>query len=97
MNSSPDICLVVPAFDTLGLTPLGTSILLTACRQRGLKTGAVYGSVLMAARIGFDLYETICRSLVRKQPGEYIFKPYAYSPEQLARVPQGANIPRCWI
>jgi ribosomal peptide maturation radical SAM protein 1 len=92
-TSASDICLVVPAFDTLNLTPLGTSVLIAACRQRSLKVNVVYASILMAARIGYDLYETICKTLVRKQPGEYIFKPHAYSPEALARIPTGIEHP----
>jgi len=94
LDKSADICIVVPAFDTLKLTPLGTSVLIGACRQRGLSVGAVYASVLMAARIGYELYETICGTLVRKQPGEYIFKAHAYPPEDLARIPQGMEHPQ---
>ena len=88
------ICLVVPAFDTLNLMPLGTSVLIAACRQRGLPVGAVYASIMMAARIGYDTYETICKTLVRKQPGEYIFKPHAYPPEVLARIPENIEHPK---
>ncbi len=94
LETVTDICLVIPAFDTLNLTPLGTSVLIAACRQRGLQVGAVYASVLMAARIGYDVYETICKTLVRKQPGEYIFKPHAYPPEVLARIPEGIEHPK---
>jgi|CZQE01.1.fsa_nt_gi ribosomal peptide maturation radical SAM protein 1 len=94
LETETDLCIVVPAFDTLNLTPLGTSVLIAACRQRGFRVGAVYASVLMGARIGYELYETICGTLVRKQPGEYIFKPHAYPPETLARIPEGIEHPK---
>ncbi len=88
-KTASDICVVVPAFDSLRHAPLGASVLIAACRARGLRVGAVHASLLLGARIGFDLYDRIGGMLPTKQPGEYIFKPFAYPPEILATIPAG--------
>ncbi|HEY0106467.1 MAG TPA: RiPP maturation radical SAM C-methyltransferase [Rhizomicrobium sp.] len=88
-KASAEICFVVPAFDSLRHAPLGVSTLIASCRARGLQVGAVYASLLLGARIGFDLYDRISGMLPTKQPGEYVFKPFAYPPEVLATIPDG--------
>lgn len=90
LEKPAEICFVVPAFDSLRHAPLGVSTLVAACRARGLQVGVVYGSLLLGARLGYDLYQRIADMLPTKQPGEYIFKPFAYPPEVLATIPEGA-------
>ena len=53
--TKPEICFVVPAFDSLEFAPLGVSVIIGACRRQGFAVDAVFGSVLLAARMGYDL------------------------------------------
>ncbi len=89
-----DVCVVVPDFSSVQHTPIGASVLTAACRAQGLTVGSVYANLLLAARVGYDLYEEICAILPTKQTGEYVFKPFAYPPEILATIPDGDLPPR---
>lgn len=86
-----DICFVVPAFSSVRHTPIGVSVLTAACRAKGLSVAPVYANLMLASRIGYELYEEISAILPTKQTGEYIFKPHAYAPEVLAEIPAGVE------
>lgn len=87
--SSCDICLVVPPFDAINFPALGTAILATACRARGMSVTIVYGSILLAAEVGYDDYCRICDSPIRTMMGERLFRPYAFPPEIERTIPDG--------
>ncbi|WCM25777.1 RiPP maturation radical SAM C-methyltransferase [Sphingomonas sp. QA11] len=87
--SSCDICLVVPPFDAINFPALGTAILATACRARGMSVTIVYGSILLAAEIGYDDYCRICDSPIRTMMGERLFRRYAFPPEIERTIPDG--------
>ncbi|MBS0472234.1 MAG: RiPP maturation radical SAM C-methyltransferase [Proteobacteria bacterium] len=89
-----DICFVVPAFSSVQHTPIGVSVLTAACRAKGLRVATVYANLMLAARVGYEVYEEISAVLPTKQTGEYIFKPHAYPPDVLARIPAGVDAPR---
>ena len=73
-----DVCLVVPAFDAINFPALGTSVLAAACRMRGLSVQQIYGSLLLAATIGYETYRAVCDSSMSALLGEHLFRPYAY-------------------
>ncbi len=81
-----DVCLVVPPFDEIRFPPLGSSILASACRAKGLNVRVVYGSILLASRLGHERYDSVCKASWGKLQGEQLFVPYAYPPETLATV-----------
>ncbi len=92
-DASPtDICLVVPPFDAIIFPALGTSVLASALKARGLKTRIVYGSILLAARVGSNPYRFICNSSQRQLAGEKLFAAHAYGPEE--RAAMGLSEPR---
>ncbi|MCK9383683.1 MAG: RiPP maturation radical SAM C-methyltransferase [Nevskia sp.] len=74
-----DVCLVVPPFDSLTYPPLGTAVLASSLKARGLKCRNFYGSIQLAARVGVEKYHEICRVSPRAMAGERLFVPYAYS------------------
>ncbi len=91
-DSPTDICLVVPPFDAIIFPALGTSVLASALKARGLKTRIVYGSILLAARVGANPYRFICNSSQRQLAGEKLFAAHAYGPEE--RAAMGLSEPR---
>ena len=74
----PDICLVVPPFDAINFPALGPSVLAAACRARGLRTQVLYGSLQLAAQIGYPAYKAVCDSPMSLLLGEQLFLPHAY-------------------
>lgn len=82
-----DVCLVVPPFDQIKLPLLGPAILAAACRQRGLRVRTVFGSIMLAARAGYEPYKAVSRFYLDCILGERLFRPYAWPPEVEARLP----------
>ncbi|HEY0301687.1 MAG TPA: hypothetical protein VGC36_10155, partial [Rhizomicrobium sp.] len=78
VETRPDLCLVVPPFDAINFPALGSSVLASACRARGLSVELVYGSMLLAAQIGYDAYKAVCDTPMSGLLGEYLFRPHAY-------------------
>lgn len=92
MNTFPqptDLCLVVPAFDTISFPPLGVSILAAACRARNLRVNTIYGSMRLAVLMGYEAYRTICNLNPREQSGEYLFRAFAYPQDVLQTLSDG--------
>ncbi len=81
---STDLCLVVPPFDAIGFPALGSAVLASACKARGVNTRIVYGSILLASRLGFEDYNALCNSTQREMTGERLFAPFAYGEAELA-------------
>ena len=79
-----DICLVVPPFDRVDFPALGVSILAAACKARGFSVKIVYGSMQLAARMGFERYEAVRKTSLRTLVGERLFQPHAYPDAQWA-------------
>jgi ribosomal peptide maturation radical SAM protein 1 len=86
-----DICLVVPPYVTARYPQLGVPVLAGACRSRGLSVKQIYGNLLLAARLGYGLYESVLAPMTR-QAGERLFVPHAYPPEQLLRFEAGTPL-----
>lgn len=82
-----DVCIVVPPFDQIKLPLLGPAILAAACRQRGLRVHTVFGSIMLAARAGYEPYKAISRFYLDCILGERLFRPYAWPPEIEATLP----------
>lgn len=82
-----DICFAVPPFHTLHYPPLGAPILKRACEARGFSACVVYGGIPLAVEAGFDAYDLVCRAIRYPKIGERLFRPYAYPPETVARLP----------
>ena len=82
-----DVCIVVPPFDQIKLPLLGPAILAAACRQRGLRVHTVFGSIMLAARAGYEPYKAISRFYLDCILGERLFRPYAWPPEIEAALP----------
>ncbi len=83
-ENRPDVCLVVPPFDAINFPALGPSVLAAACRARGLRTEILYGSMMLAAQIGYADYKAVCDSPMSLLLGEHLFRPHAY-PERSDR------------
>lgn len=93
-STKSEICFVVPPFDSLEFAPLGAAVIIGACRKRGFAVDAVFGSVLLAARMGYDLYHAVSTVSVKKLTGEYLFRTHAYAPEVAATLPDGPAQPK---
>jgi ribosomal peptide maturation radical SAM protein 1 len=88
-----DICLIVPPFDALNFPALGSSLLAASCRKRGFRVKLIYGSMLLAARIGYKNYKAVCDTPTSLLLGEHLFLPHAYPPESLASVGKSVKLP----
>ncbi len=84
--NGPDICLIVPPFDAINFPALGTAVLASACRARGITVRTLYGSVLFASWIGYADYRELCESPIRALLGDRVFRDHAYPPETVARL-----------
>lgn len=82
-----DLCLVVPPFDQIKIPLLGPAILTAACRNRGLSVKTVFGSIMLAARVGYEPYKAVSRYYLDCIVGERLFRPYAWPPEINATLP----------
>lgn len=91
--SRTDICFVVPPFDAIKFPPLGSAVLAAACKARGFKVRIVYGSILLAARLGYGTYRSVCTFSQRDMLGERLFVPHAYPAETLLRLGKGRRLP----
>ena len=63
---------------------LGASVLASALKARDLEVRIVFGSLLLASRMGAEAYRSHCNTPIRWMLGERLFVPYAYSPDELA-------------
>ena len=88
-----DICLVIPPFDALNFPALGSSLLVAACRQRGFRVTLIYGSMLLAASIGYEDYKAVCDMPMSLLLGEHLFQPHAYPEETLPQIGQHVRFP----
>ncbi len=88
---STDICFIVPPFDSILFPPLGVSVLASSLLARGFSVRIVYGSLLLAARMGAETYRTICNSSIKELLGEKLFRSAAYPAEMLERL--GSQLP----
>lgn len=86
-----DVCLAVPPFDSIMFPALGVSVLAASLQSRGLTTRIVYGSLLLASRMGAETYRTICNTPIKELLGERLFVPHAYPPEVAATL--GPEVP----
>lgn len=82
-----DICLVVPPFDQVKLPLLGPAILTAACRARGLTVSTIFGSMMLAARVGYEPYKAVSRYYLDCILGERLFRPHAWPSEIEATLP----------
>lgn len=82
-----DICLVVPPFDQVKLPLLGPAILTAACRGRGLTVSTIFGSMMLAARVGYEPYKAVSRYYLDCILGERLFRPHAWPPAIEATLP----------
>lgn len=82
-----DICLVVPPFDQVKLPLLGPAILTAACRGRSLTVRTIFGSMMLAARVGYAPYKAVSRYYLDCILGERLFRPHAWPPEIEATLP----------
>jgi len=69
---------VVPPFDSIRFPSLGCSVLAASLRARGIKTAVVYGSLQLAARIGYAAYGAFCQGWTSGMQGERLFVSHAY-------------------
>jgi hypothetical protein len=76
-----DVLVVVPPFANAAYPALGSSILATACRERGVNARVFYASFRWAARIGFQLYQRISVSSPEHLCGEALFSSNAFVEE----------------
>ncbi|MEI9989189.1 MAG: RiPP maturation radical SAM C-methyltransferase [Rhizomicrobium sp.] len=90
----PDVCLVVPPFDAINFPALGPSVLAAACRARGLRTELLYGSMLLASRIGYEAYKAVCDSPMSLLLGEHLFLPHAYPETPERPLARPARLPK---
>ncbi len=79
-----DICFVVPPFDSILFPPLGVSVLASSLMARGFSVRIVYGSLLLATRMGVEAYRSVCNGAIKELLGERLFLSTVYSPEALA-------------
>ena len=87
-----DVCLVVPPFDSLKLAPFGISVLTAALRAKGISTRVLYGSLLLATRVGEGPYRQVCLSSTTQLLGERIFRDQAYDESERARLPPSSPL-----
>ncbi|MCW3846659.1 RiPP maturation radical SAM C-methyltransferase [Sphingomonas sp. LB-2] len=80
-----DICLFLPPFAPVDFPQLGTAVLKTACQRRGLSTRLVYGNLMLAGRIGLDLYQAVDGRMMRNMVAELLFRDHAY-PAEIAAI-----------
>src|SRR5436305_1243649 len=85
-----DIVVVVPPFANAAYPALGPTLLVTACRTRGIDAKVYYANLSLAHRIGLDLYQRISSSSPECLAGEAVFSSAAFEPDQGARASFGA-------
>ena len=73
-----DILVVVPPFASAECPALGASLLVASCRRRGLDAKVLYGSLMLAARIGFETYTDLAYSSALALAGEAVFRAAAF-------------------
>lgn len=77
-RSPVDVCLVVPPFDATKFPLLGVAVLAAATKARGLSVATIHGGVDLAARLGVETNDAICRSWDDHMTGERLFHRHAY-------------------
>ncbi|MDP2258295.1 MAG: RiPP maturation radical SAM C-methyltransferase [Caulobacter sp.] len=87
VDSGIDLCVVVPPFDQIKIPLLGPALLTAACRDRGLSVRSVFGSVMLAERLGYEPYKAVSRYYLDCIIGERLFRPYAWPADILATLP----------
>lgn len=83
-----DLCMAIPPFDQIKIPLLGPAILTAACRDRGLSVRNVFGSIMLAARIGYEPYKAVSRYYLDCIIGERLFRDHGWPPETVATLPE---------
>ena len=78
-----DICLIVPPFGTVHSPSFGVSVLASSCRERSLNIKVIYANIILAGKIGYDLYNEIFNSRLRQMLCERSFIPHVYSRDDI--------------
>ncbi|HMO74783.1 MAG TPA: RiPP maturation radical SAM C-methyltransferase [Sphingopyxis sp.] len=86
-RDSVDLCMAIPPFDQIKIPLLGPALLTAACRERGLTVRNVFGSILLAARTGYEPYKAVSRYYLDCVIGERLFRPHGWPPEIGATLP----------
>src|SRR4051812_38627787 len=73
---SAKVLLVVPPFASIRCPSLGVHILQAVLRSAGIATDVFYANIILAKRIGVDIYEWLAYSPTRRLMGERLFAPY---------------------
>jgi ribosomal peptide maturation radical SAM protein 1 len=73
-----DVVIVVPPFATAAYPSLGPSLLVAACRKRGISANVYYANLNLASRVGLELYQRISASSTDYLVGEALFSSSAF-------------------
>lgn len=82
-----DVCMVIPPFDQVKMPLLGPAILTAALRGRGLAVESVFGSIMLAARGGYDPYKRVSHYYLDSIIGERLFRPFGWPDAIAATLP----------
>jgi ribosomal peptide maturation radical SAM protein 1 len=87
---STDVVIVVPPFATAAYPSLGPSLLVAACRKRGIDAKIYYANLRLATSIGLELYQRISSSSPEYLAGEALFSATAF--ESLKEEPGAVGV-----
>jgi ribosomal peptide maturation radical SAM protein 1 len=77
-KNTPEILIIVPPFASVDFPMIGPGLLAAACKARGLSVRIVYANMLLAAKIGYLLYQRISVSSFSIMAGELLFRDFAF-------------------
>lgn len=86
-----DVVVIVPPFANAAYPSLGPSLLVAACRRRGIGARVYYANLVLAGRVGLELYQRISSSSPEYLAGEALFSAPAFAPDREAA---GREAPR---
>jgi ribosomal peptide maturation radical SAM protein 1 len=72
-----DVLLVMPPFGGIDRPSLGLHLLQACAREAGFRVSVLYANLLLAAEMGYDLYEAICYAPTSDLLGERLFSSVA--------------------
>lgn len=76
--TSQNVVIVIPPFASVDFPMIGPSLLATECRKRGHEASVFYGNILLASRLGYDLYTRISLSSFSVMLGDLLFRDLAF-------------------
>lgn len=82
-----DLCMVIPPFDQIKIPLLGPALLAAAVRQRGIGVRTVFGSIMLAARVGYEPYKGVARYYLDSIIGERVFRDQAWPADIVPTLP----------